>query len=176
MATQSPKADRATPLTDARKAGVEPSIKQLEHAARENMWMHFTRYSQFESSPIPIITKAEGHHFWDQNGKKYFDGISSLFAVNAGHGRHRLAEAAAKQMKQLDYFPIWSNVHAPAVELAERLLSYAPKSLHRVFFTTGGGEANETAWKLAKQYFKMIGKPMKHKVLTRAVAYHRTSH
>jgi len=176
MATQSPKADRATPLLDARRAGVEPSIKQLEHAARENMWMHFTRFSQFESSPIPIITKAEGHHFWDQNGKKYFDGISSLFAVNAGHGRHTLAEAAAKQMKQLDYFPIWSNVHAPAVELSERLLSYAPKSLHRVFFTTGGGEANETAWKLAKQYFKMIGKPMKHKVLTRAVAYHGTSH
>jgi adenosylmethionine-8-amino-7-oxononanoate aminotransferase len=79
-------------------------------------------------------------------------------------------------MKQLDYFPLWSNTHAPGIELAERLLSYAPKSLSRVFFTTGGGEANETAWKLAKQYFKMIGKPTKHKVLTRAVAYHGTSH
>ncbi|MEY4321463.1 MAG: hypothetical protein RL167_191, partial [Actinomycetota bacterium] len=74
------------------------------------------------------------------------------------------------------YFPLWSNTHAPGIELAERLLSYAPKSLSRVFFTTGGGEANETAWKLAKQYFKMIGKPTKHKVLTRAVAYHGTSH
>jgi adenosylmethionine-8-amino-7-oxononanoate aminotransferase len=79
-------------------------------------------------------------------------------------------------MKQLDYFPIWAHAHAPAIELAERVLSYAPRSLNRVFFTTGGGEANETAWKLAKQYFKMTGKPTKHKVLTRAIAYHGTSH
>ena len=168
--------ERPTPILDARKAGQEPTIKMLEHGAREHVFMHFTRHSQFESSAIPIITRAEGHWFWDQNGKKYFDGISSLFSVNAGHGRVRLAEAAAKQMKQLDYFPIWSNTHAPAIELAERVLSYAPKSLHRVFFTTGGGEANETAWKLAKQYFKMIGKPSKHKVLSRMTAYHGTSH
>jgi adenosylmethionine-8-amino-7-oxononanoate aminotransferase len=79
-------------------------------------------------------------------------------------------------MKQLDYFPIWSNLHAPAIELSERVLSYAPKSLSRVFFTTGGGEANETAWKLAKQYFKMTGKPMKHKMISRMTAYHGTSH
>jgi len=121
-------------------------------------------------------SQPEGHHFWDQNGKKYFDVISSLFSVNVGHGRARLAEAAAKQMKQLDYFPIWAHAHAPAIELAERVLSYAPKNLNRVFFTTGGGEANETAWKLAKQYFKMTGKPTKHKVLTRSIAYHGTSH
>ena len=167
---------RPTPMFDARKAGQAATVKQLEHAARQNMFMHFTRHSQFESSAIPIITRAEGHHFWDQNGKKYFDGISSLFSVNIGHGRERLAESAAKQMKQLDYCPIWSNLHAPAIELSERILSYAPKSLSRVFYTTGGGEANETAWKLAKQYFKMTGKPMKHKVISRMTAYHGTSH
>lgn len=170
------KAESKTPLLDARKAGAEVTNKMLQKAAKDNLFMHFTRHSQFDGHEIPIITRADGHHFWDQNGKKYFDGISSLFSVNAGHGRARLAEAAAKQMKQLDYFPLWSNTHAPGIELAERLLSYAPKSLSRVFFTTGGGEANETAWKLAKQYFKMIGKPTKHKVLTRAVAYHGTSH
>ena len=170
------KAESKTPLLDARKAGTEVTNKMLQKAAKDNLFMHFTRHSQFDGHEIPIITRADGHHFWDQNGKKYFDGISSLFSVNAGHGRARLAEAAAKQMKQLDYFPLWSNTHAPGIELAERLLSYAPKSLSRVFFTTGGGEANETAWKLAKQYFKMIGKPTKHKVLTRAVAYHGTSH
>lgn len=170
------KAESKTPLLDARKAGTEVTNKMLQKAAKDNLFMHFTRHSQFDGHEIPIITRAEGHHFWDQNGKKYFDGISSLFSVNAGHGRARLAEAAAKQMKQLDYFPLWSNTHAPGIELAERLLSYAPKNLSRVFFTTGGGEANETAWKLAKQYFKLIGKPTKHKVLTRAVAYHGTSH
>ncbi|NDC48013.1 MAG: aspartate aminotransferase family protein [Micrococcales bacterium] len=156
------KADQATPLLDARKAGREAT--------------NFTRHSPYQTADMPIIAKAEGHHFWDANGKKYFDGISSLFSVNVGHGRARLAEAAAKQMKQLDYFPIWSHAHAPAIELAERVLSYAPKSLNRVFFTTGGGEANETAWKLAKQYFKLTGKPTKHKVISRAVAYHGTSH
>lgn len=169
---------RATPLTDLRKAGQEPTVKQLQQSAQDNMFLHFTRHSPFYTAKgeIPIITKAQGHHFWDQHGKKYFDGISSLFSVNVGHGRERLAEAAAKQMKELDYFPLWSHAHKPGIELSERLLSYAPKNLSRVFFTTGGGEANETAWKLAKQYFKLQGKPMKHKVLTRAVAYHGTSH
>jgi adenosylmethionine-8-amino-7-oxononanoate aminotransferase len=170
------RADQATPLLKARRAGKEATPAMLQKAAKDNLFLHFTRHSPYQKSDIPIITKAEGHHFWDINGKKYFDGISSLFAVNVGHGRERLAEAAAKQMKKLDYFPIWSHTHAPAIELAERILSYAPKNLSRVFFTTGGGEANETAWKLAKQYFKMTGKPLKHKVLTRAVAYHGTSH
>lgn len=176
--TTNAKADRATPLLDARKAGTEATPKMLQQAAKDNMFLHFTRHSPYFTAKgeIPIITKAQGHHFWDQNGKKYFDGISSLFSVNIGHGRERLAEAAAKQMKQLDYFPIWSNLHAPAIELSERVLSYAPKSLDRVFFTTGGGEANETAWKLAKQYFKMTGKPLKHKMISRMTAYHGTSH
>lgn len=171
-------AESKTPLTDARKAGTEVTNKMLQQSAKDNMFLHFTRHSPYYTSKgeIPIISKASGHHFWDQNGKKYFDGIASLFAVNAGHGRARLAEAAAKQMKELDYFPLWSHAHKPGIELSERLLSYAPKSLSRVFFTTGGGEAVETAWKLAKQYYKLIGKPTKHKVLTRAVAYHGTSH
>lgn len=176
MSTPTPAPRRHTPLTDARKAGVPPTIADLEHGAREHVFMHFTRHSQFAETPIPIITRAQGHWFWDQTGKRYFDGISSLFAVNAGHGRERLADAAARQMKHLDYFPIWSHTHAPGIELAERVLSYAPSSLHRVFFTTGGGEANETAWKLAKQYFKLTGKPTKHKVLSRMTAYHGTSH
>ena len=179
METQSPlKADRATPVLDARRSGQELTNSMLQQSAKDNMFLHFTRHSPFFAAggDIPMITKASGHHFWDANGKKYFDGIASLFTVNAGHGREKLAEAAAKQMKQLDYFPIWSHVHPTAAELAERVLSYAPKSLNRVFFTTGGGEANETAWKLAKQYFKLTGKPGKHKVLTRAVAYHGTSH
>ena len=176
--TTNAKADRATPLLDARKSGVEATPQMLQQAAKDNMFLHFTRHSPYYTAKgeIPIITKASGHHFWDQNGKKYFDGISSLFSVNIGHGRSRLAEAAAKQMKELDYFPLWSHAHKPGIELSERLLSYAPKNLTRVFFTTGGGEANETAWKLAKQYFKMTGKPMKHKMISRMTAYHGTSH
>ncbi len=168
--------ERLTPMTDARKAGVPLTTEQLEHGAREHLWPHFTRTSLYEGGSIPIITKAEGKYIWDQHGNKLFDGLSGLFSVNAGHGHERLAEAAKKQLMQMDFVPLWSFAHPPAIELGERLLSYAPNGLDRVFFTTGGGEANETAWKLAKQYFKMIGKPLKHKVLTRKTAYHGTSH
>ena len=75
---------------------------------------------------------------------------------------------------ELAFFPLWSYAHPKAIELAERLATYTPGDLNRVFFTTGGGEAVETAWKLAKQYFKLTGKPMKHKVISRYVAYHGT--
>ncbi|MEO0313505.1 MAG: hypothetical protein RL140_735, partial [Actinomycetota bacterium] len=163
-------------MTDARKAGQPLTKEQLEHGAREHLWPHFTRTSLYDGGSIPIITKAEGKYIWDQHGNKLFDGLSGLFSVNAGHGHERLAEAAKKQLMQMDFVPLWSFAHPPAIELGERLLSYAPKGLDRVFFTTGGGEANETAWKLAKQYFKLMGKPMKHKVLTRKTAYHGTSH
>ena len=91
-----------------------------------------------------------------------------------GHGREDLAEAAAKQARELAFFPLWSYAHPNAIELAERIAGYAPGDLNRVFFTTGGGEAVETAWKLAKNYFKLTGKPMKHKVISRAIAYHGT--
>ncbi|MDF3313744.1 aspartate aminotransferase family protein, partial [Rhodococcus sp. T2V] len=107
-------------------------------------------------------------------GKSYLDGLSGLFVVQAGHGRAELAEAAAKQAEQLAFFPLWSYATEPAIELAERLAGYAPGDLNRVFFTTGGGEAVESAWKLAKQYFKKVGKPGKHKVISRSIAYHGT--
>ena len=94
--------------------------------------------------------------------------------VQVGHGRKELAEAAAKQAEQLAFFPLWSYATPSAIELAERVAGYAPGDLNRVFFTTGGGEAVETAWKLAKNYFKLTGKPGKHKVVSRAIAYHGT--
>ncbi len=89
-------------------------------------------------------------------------------------GRTELAEAAAKQAAELAFFPLWSYAHPGAIDLAARLADYAPGDLNRVFFTTGGGEAVESAWKLAKQYFKLTGKPTKHKVISRAIAYHGT--
>lgn len=123
---------------------------------------------------VPIIVKGEGHHIWDSRGKKYIDGLSGLFVVNAGHGRKRLAEVAAKQAEELAFFPLWSYAHPAAIELADRLADYAPADLNRVFFSTGGGEAVETAFKLAKYYWKLQGRPTKHKVISRAIAYHGT--
>lgn len=146
----------------------------LQAKARDHLWMHFTRQSNMHEMGVPIIVRGEGHMIYDVAGRSYIDGLSGLFTVNAGHGRTRLVEAAARQMQELAYFPIWSYAHPSAIELADRLADYAPGDLNRVFFATGGGEANETAWKLAKQYWKLVGRPMKTKVISRTVSYHGT--
>jgi adenosylmethionine-8-amino-7-oxononanoate aminotransferase len=142
-------------------------------AARDHLWMHFARHSGlYEGHDVPVIVRGDGVRIWDDAGRRYLDGLAGLFVVQVGHGRRELAEVAARQAEQLAYFPLWSYAHPAAVDLAERLAAYAPGDLNRVFFTTGGGEAVETAWKLAKQYWKLVGKPTKHKVVSRAVAYH----
>jgi adenosylmethionine-8-amino-7-oxononanoate aminotransferase len=148
----------------------------LQQKAKDHLWMHFNRQSGMEDGGgVPIIVKGSGHHIWDSRGKKYFDGLSGLFVVNAGHGRRRLAEVAAKQAEELAFFPLWSYAHPSAIELADRLAHHAPGDLNRVFFSTGGGEAVETAFKLAKYYWKLKGQPTKHKVISRSVAYHGTT-
>ena len=149
-------------------------MTDVDSRAYDHLWMHFTRMSTYKDSPVPTIVKGDGAYIWDANGRRYLDGLAGLFVVQAGHGRAELAEAAAKQAKELAFFPVWSYAHPNAIDLADRLAAYAPGDLNKVFFTTGGGEAVETAWKLAKQYFKLTGKPMKHKVISRAVAYHGT--
>jgi adenosylmethionine-8-amino-7-oxononanoate aminotransferase len=148
----------------------------LSQSARDHLWMHFSRMSAYEKNPVPIITRGEGPYIWDASGKRYLDGLAGLFTVQAGHGRIELAEAAYKQAQELAFFPLWSYAHPSAIELAERLAGYTPGDLNRVFFTTGGGEAVETAWKVAKQFFKLTGRPLKHKVISRAIAYHGTPH
>ena len=155
----------------------------LAQAARDHLWGHFTRHSVYESTDdgglgadVPVIVRGEGHRIWDDKGRSYFDGLAGLFTVQVGHGRVELAQAAAEQASKLAYFPLWSYAHPAAIELAERLANYAPGDLNRVFFTTGGGEAVESAWKLAKQYYKLTGRPTKTKVISRAVAYHGTPH
>ena len=140
----------------------------------EHLWLHFTRHGP-DITP-PIIVRGEGVTIYDDRGKSYLDGLSGLFTVQVGHGRTELAEAAARQASTLAFFPLWGYATPTAIELAERLAHYAPGDLNRVFFTTGGTEAVETAWKVAKQYFKLTGKPGKHKVISRAIAYHGTTH
>ena len=148
--------------------------QDLQTKARDHLWMHFSRQSSMERDGVPVIVRGEGHRIWDDRGREYFDGLAGLFVVNAGHGRKRLAEVAAAQAEQLAFFPLWSYAHPAAIELADRLAEYAPGDLNKVFFSTGGGEAVETAFKLAKYYWKLQGKPGKHKVISRSVAYHGT--
>jgi adenosylmethionine-8-amino-7-oxononanoate aminotransferase len=155
-------------ITESRVA----TTSELSAKADRHLWGHFARHGA--GITPPIITRGEGIHIWDSEGNKFIDGLSGLFVVQVGHGRVELAEAAAKQAETLAFFPLWSFATPPAIELAERIAGYAPGDLNRVFFTTGGGEAVESAWKLAKQYFKLTGKPGKHKVVSRAIAYHGT--
>jgi adenosylmethionine-8-amino-7-oxononanoate aminotransferase len=174
--TSSTDPNAAAPARQVTSAGTPYDV-----AARDHLWMHFTRHSVFEPADagglgghVPVITKGKGWTVWDDAGNAYIDGLAGLFVVQVGHGREELAEAAARQARELAFFPLWSYAHPQAIDLAERLAGYAPGDLNRVFFTTGGGEAVESAWKLAKQYFKLTGKPTKHKVISRAIAYHGT--
>ncbi len=154
---------------------MHPDYDHLQRAAKDHLWMHFTRHSAYDSADVPVMVKGEGAYLYDATGKRYLDALSGLFVSQLGHGRTELAEAAAKQANELAFMPLWSYAHPTAIELAERVAGYAPGDLNRVFFTSGGGEAVETAWKLAKNYFKLVGKPMKHKVVSRAIAYHGTT-
>ncbi|MFE9188756.1 aspartate aminotransferase family protein [Micromonospora sp. NPDC007208] len=143
--------------------------------ATDHLWMHFTRMASYSAGEVPTIVRGEGAYVWDSQGRRYLDGLAGLFVVNAGHGRTELAEAAAKQAGELAYFPLWSYAHPKAIELAERIAALTPGDLNRIFFTTGGSEAVEAAWKLARAYFKRTGKPNKYKVISRYIAYHGTS-
>src|SRR5258708_10264606 len=133
-------------------------MTDLQSAARDHLWMHFTRHSTYEQGgEVPMIVRGDGAYIYDDKGKRYLDGLAGLFVVQAGHGRQELAEAAAKQAAELAFFPTWSYAHPKAVELAERLATLAPGALHRVFFSTGGGQSGQSAWELAKQDLKLIG-------------------
>jgi len=156
-----------------RKEGERPMNTQ--DAAKRHLWMHFTRMSAYKDSDVPVIVRGEGPYVYDDRGRRYLDGLSGLFVSQLGHGRAELAEAAGRQASELAYFPLWSYAHPNAVELAERLATLAPGDLNRVFFTTSGSEAVESAFKLARSYFKLTGQPARYKVISRDIAYHGTS-
>src|SRR5580704_4042184 len=152
-----------------------PENSHLSDQARRHLWMHFSRMASYEDHEVPVIVRGEGAYVWDQHGKRYLDGLAGLFTSQLGHGRTELAQAGAKQAETLAYFPLWTYAHPRAIELAERIASYAPGDLNRVFFTSGGSEAVESAWKLARQYFRITGQPQRTKVISRYIAYHGTS-
>jgi hypothetical protein len=162
-------------MTDTRHDATSDS-SSVQSAARDHLWLHFSRMGAYDDKhPIPIIERGEGPYVYDNHGKRYLDGLAGLFTVQLGHGRKDLAEAARAQAEKLAYFPLWSYAHPASIELADRLADKAPADLNRVFFTTSGSEAVETAWKLSRQYFKAIGQPSRYKVISRNIAYHGTS-
>ncbi len=156
--------------------GASETGTDLQELARKHLWMHFTRMGSFDADhPIPIIARGEGAYVYDEHGNRYLDGLSGLFCCNAGHGRAEIGEAMERQVRELDFVTNWSYAHPRAIELAARIASMAPGDLNRVFFTSGGSEAVESALKLARHYFRLTGKGQKHKVIARDVAYHGTT-
>jgi adenosylmethionine-8-amino-7-oxononanoate aminotransferase len=130
----------------------------LQRAAKDHLWMHFTRMGGFETADVPIIVRGEGCYLEDANGKRYLDALAGLFSVNIGYSfGEEIGQAALEQMRELPFYTNWSYAHPRAIELAAEVASLAPGDLNRVFFCSGGSEAVESAWKLARQYFRARG-------------------
>jgi adenosylmethionine-8-amino-7-oxononanoate aminotransferase len=161
-------------------ASVKPAAghqqSALQEMGRRHLWMHFSRMGGYDSEhEIPIIARGEGPYVYDEHGKRFLDGLSALFCCNAGHGRAEYAEAAAAQIRELDFYTNWSYAHPPAIELAARIAQLAPGDLNRVFFVNSGSEAVESAVKVARNWYRANGKGQKHKIIAREVAYHGTT-
>jgi adenosylmethionine-8-amino-7-oxononanoate aminotransferase len=147
----------------------------LQELAKRHLWMHFTRMGVYADHDVPVIVSGDGCYVYDEHGKRYLDGLSALYCVNIGHGRTELGQAAARQAQELGFYTNWSYAHPRSIELAARIAGLAPGNLNRVFFTSGGSEAVESAWKLAKAYHAAKGEPTRTKLISRQLAYHGTS-
>jgi adenosylmethionine-8-amino-7-oxononanoate aminotransferase len=147
--------------------------EQLRRAAHEHLWLHFTRMAGGEP---PIIVRGDGCRLEDVHGKQYLDALAGLFSVNIGYGfGEEIGQAALAQMRELPFYTNWSYAHPRAIELAQEVASLAPGDLNRVFFCSGGSEAVESAWKLARQYYAARDGAHRYKAIARRTAYHGTT-
>ncbi|MCC6313516.1 MAG: aspartate aminotransferase family protein [Thermomicrobiales bacterium] len=164
--------------TDVSQAGVaSPPAHALERDALEHVWIHQTPWVELaERDGMRVFEKGEGIYLYDVRGRKYIDGISGLWVVNAGHGRQEIAEAMAEQARKLSYASASSYTTVPAVELAAKIAEKTPGDLSRVFFSSGGSEAVETAIKIAKQVQAMRGFSRRYKIIARRGSYHGMTH
>jgi adenosylmethionine-8-amino-7-oxononanoate aminotransferase len=147
----------------------------LQQAARDHLWLHFTRMGTYGRSDVPIIVRGDGCYLEDANGKRYLDALAGLFAVQIGYSHgEEIGRAALEQMKELPFYTNWSYAHPRAIELAHEVAQLAPGDLNRVFFVSGGSEAVESAWKLARAYHGARGE-RRWKAIARRTAYHGTT-
>jgi adenosylmethionine-8-amino-7-oxononanoate aminotransferase len=153
--------------------GLSPA--ELQKAARDHLWLHFTRMGGYSEADVPVIVRGDGCYLEDSNGKRYLDALAGLFAVNIGYSYgDEIGQAAHEQMRELPFYTNWSSAHPRAIELAATVAELAPGDLNRVFFVSGGSEAIESAWKLARQYHTARGE-RRWKAISRNVAYHGTT-
>ena len=146
---------------------------RLQRLAREHLMLHFSDSSASAEREIPIIKRGQGCHVFDDGGRRYIDGLSGLYCANLGHSHgDEIGAVAHEQMRRLPYASNWTVAHPPSIELAARIAELAPPGLERVFFTSGGSEAVESAYKLAVQWHAARGEPTRRKVIARRDAYH----
>jgi adenosylmethionine-8-amino-7-oxononanoate aminotransferase len=151
---------------------------ELQQAAREHLLLHYTRHASFRSGhdDLVVLTRGEGAHVWDSRGRCYIDALSALYCSQLGYSYGgEMADAAREQLERLPFATNWATAHPPAIELAQRLADLAPGPLTRAFFTSGGSESVEAAWKLARQYHLARGEPGRTKAVARRNAYHGMS-
>ncbi len=137
--------------------------------------LHFTRNGAYRSggSELLVLGRGEGPYVFDTSGRRYVDGLSSLFCAQIGYSYGReMADVAREQLERLPFNTLWSTAHPPALELGQRLGELAPEGIGKVFFTSGGSEAVEAAWKIVRQFHVANGQPERHKAIARRVAYH----
>ena len=148
----------------------------LQQTALDHLWLHFTQMGDYASpDDLQVIVSGDGCHLVDVNGKRYLDALAGLFCVNIGYGYgEEMGEAAAAQMRELPFAINWTFAHPRSIELAAELAGLAPGDLERCFFVSGGSEAVEAAWKLARQYHNARGE-RRWKAIGRRVAYHGTT-
>jgi len=153
-----------------------PQGIDLRRAARDHLWLHYSRLNYpGEGADVPIIVRGEGCHLEDVDGRRYLDALAGLFAVQIGYSYgDEIGAAAHEQLRELPFYTNWGYAHPRAIELAHEVARLAPGDLNRVFFVSGGSEAVETAWKLARQYHLARGE-RRWKAIARRTAYHGTT-
>src|SRR3954453_13176310 len=147
----------------------------LQEQAHRHLLMHFTRNGAYgpDGKPLLVLERGEGAYVFDTDGRRYLDGLSSLFCCQLGYSfGEEFAAAAAQQLTTLAFNTNWATAHPPAIELAEALAERAPGDLNRVFFTSGGSESVEAAWKIIRQHYLAKGEPQRTKAISREIAYH----
>ncbi len=154
---------------------VRTTPSDLLRQARDHLLLHFTRHSELgaDGGELLVLDRGEGPYVFDVHGERYFDALSSLFCAQIGYSHgEEMAAAAAGQLTQLAFNTNWGTAHPPAIELATRLASLAPGDINKAFFTSGGSESVEAAWKIIRQYHIGRGQSQRTKVVARDRAYH----
>jgi adenosylmethionine-8-amino-7-oxononanoate aminotransferase len=144
-------------------------LKQLDHSC---LWHPFTQMQEWMGEDPIIISRADGHYLMDDHGRKYLDGVSSLWCNVHGHHKKEIDDAIRDQLDRFAHSTFLGLSHVPGIQLAQKLIQIAPKGLQRVFYSDSGATAVEIALKMAVQYWQLTGEGNRTLIATLAEAYH----